>query len=115
MSLFKKDNYSLSEFLSEIFFLVWIIAMIGNKRYLQGPGEKIIVTGPARRYVLPLVLFCRPLSLLMSIALISELDNMLWLYIIVTVKNIVLFFYDIKTNKIVNTYQEIPVPLDDEI
>ena len=51
----------------------------------------------------------------MSIALISELDNMLWLYIIVTVKNIVLFFYDIKTNKIVNTYQEIPVPLDDEI
>lgn len=115
MSLFKKDNYSLSEFLSEIFFLVWIIAMIGNKRYLQGPGEKIIVAGPASRYVLPLVLFCRPLSLLMSIALISELDNMLWLYIIVTFKNIVLFFYDIKTNKIVNTYQEIPVSLDDEI
>ncbi len=115
MSLFKKDNYSLSEFLSKIFFLVWIIAMIGNKRYLQGPGEKIIVTGPARRYVLPLVLFCRPLSLLMSIALISELDNMLWLYIIVTLKNIVLFFYDIITNKIVNTYQELPVSIDDEI
>lgn len=115
MSLFKKDSYSLKDIWSKIFFVVWIVSMVGNKRYSQRPEGKNVVAGPAKRYVLPLVLFCRPLSLLMSIAFISESDNMLWLYIIVTIKNIVLFFYDIKINKIVNTYQNIPVSLDDEV
>lgn len=114
MSRFQKDSYSLKEFWSKLFLVGWIIAIIGNKRYLQRPEGRSIVTSPAKRYVLPLVLICRPLSLLMSIILILEPDNMLWLYIIVTIKNIVLLFYDIKINKLVTTYENIPIFLEDE-
>ena len=114
MSRFQKDSYSLKEFWSKLFLVGWIIAIIGNKRYLQRPEGRSIVTSPAKRYVLPLVLVCRPLSLLMSIILILEPDNMLWLYIIVTIKNIVLLFYDIKINKLVTTYENIPIFLEDE-